>query len=247
MRILITCLFIAFPTIAAAQVYDRDTQTDLVKRTIGTLAAKPKPKLKIVTRDMRRLEGKLVGVYGDYFMITPKQQKPLLTIGTPFRTKYYHLKYRDVLQLEAKRTAVSFVPDPTLSPYGKWDELTELEVGVPLQIILEDNTRRHGVLLLHNDQSIKIMRGNTQVEINRGRIAKMYKITGNTTTLSQKLIGGVGKGTDVADDVAGIIGSFLGDPRAHASPLGLAIGAAIGAAIFLLPDGGNTRVLVYAR
>ena len=247
MRIFLTCLLIGFPTLVAAQVYDRDTQTDLVKRTIAAFAPKSKPKLKIVTRDMRRLEGKLVGAYGDYFMIAPKQQKPLLTIGTPIRPKYYHLKYRDVLQLEAKRTAVSFVPDSRLAPYGKWEELAELEVGIPLQVILDDNTRKYGVFLRHNDQSIKIMRGNSQVEIDRGRIAKVYKTTGNTTTLSQKLIGGVGKGADVADDVAGIIGSFFGDPRAHASPLALAVGAAIGAAIFLIPEGGNTRVLVFAR
>lgn len=242
MRSCVILLLCLFPAFVAAQVYDRDAQTRLMKDTIGTIAARKKPKLEIVTRDMRRLEGKLVGIYPDHFVIQPKEKKPLVTIAGQHRTKYYHPKYSDILQLESKGVALSFVPDPNLAPFATMDSVGELGVGIPVEIILNDGTRRYGVFLSDENNSIKVMRGNTQIETSKDRIAKIYMVTGDSSSFMQKIVSGGGKGAEVTDDIFPLL-----NPRVHADPVIVGIGAAIGALIYILPKREGARVLVYAR
>ena len=235
-------VFLSSSFIVLAQVDDRDEQARIVKAAIGGIAAKPKAKVEIVTRELRRIEGRIEGVYPDYFVILPKgQKKPLITIGAPYRPKRYNIAYRDVLQFEAKALAISFVPNPNRKPFASWDEVSSLGVGVPLQIDLSDGKRAYGALLIGKENSLTLMRGNRQIEISRDRVTRIYRITADNSTIMAKILAGAQTGADITDDILPI-----SDASARANPLAMGIGAAIGALIYILPK-GTKRVLVFAR
>lgn len=232
------------PYLAFAQASLRDRQAAEVKQLVGLLAARDKAKVEVVTRDLMEREGKIIAVEKDVFVVEPKERKPLvsITIGAKPAPKRYRIAYRDVLQLEGKGGAISFVPNPALQPFADWDDVRSIGAGAFLQLHLQDGKKKHGVFMHSSDDNVTILRGNTMTETSRAEITRVYRISGDTRSLSAKLIGGASKGREITDDILPIL-----DPAARANPASLGIGAGVGALIYLLPKGDPARVLVYAK
>lgn len=236
----------------AAQTANTSHEADAIKKAVGIIAAAKKPSVDIVLRDLREIDGKIIGVYEDTFVVELKQPKKrgitIVTIGNVpnNRKRPVTIKYRDVLQIEGKGAVLSLVPDPKLTPYSEWNAIPTIGVGAMLQVHTRDGKKTHGVFTTWSDNGIKLMQGNTQTEIARQEIARIYQLAGNLDGLAAKLFGGGRKGAEVADSILPIM-----DAAARAHPFGLAIGAAIGigavAIMHVLPKGGIKRVLIFAE
>jgi hypothetical protein len=242
---MLAALFMA-PTLTFGQSEEKVRQADIVKGAIGRIAALRKPKAEIVLRDLREFKGTIIGVYPDHFLVKRKEKKNAgftITIG-PRRNpgRPVRIKYSDVLQLEGKDVLMSWVPDPREAPFGDWQDLRSVMIGEFLQLEIDSGKKTTGVFLRATGDSVTLMRGDRQVSIERDQIVRVYRITGDTSSLSSKLLRGGTKGTEVVEDIFPIA-----DPSAHAHPIALGIGAAIGALIYILPKSGPTRVLAYAR
>lgn len=214
-----------------------------VKAAVGMIAATKRAHAEVILRDLREIEGKVINVYDDSFVIRPKRRKtPRLGVQ---RAGIYTIRYSDVLQLEGKDVAISFVPDPASSPYAGWDEVKAVGTGEFVQLYLKDGRRAHGVMLKATDDSVSIMSGNKKAELERSNIARVYRVTGDTSTMLSRLTKGGERGAEIADILLPIM-----DAAARAALPGLALGAGIGVAtvilIYMLPKGGTKRVLVYA-
>lgn len=236
----------------AGQSDARRSEADTVKKAVGIIAAAKKPNVEIVTRDLRELKGKIIGVYEDTFVVDPKQPKKrgitIISIGNVpnNRKPPITIKYRDVIQIEGNGAVLSVVPDPKLTPFSAWDNIPLVGVGAMLQVHTRDGEKRHGVFTTWSDEGITLMQGNTQKEIEKDDIVRIYQLAGDLDGLKSKLFGGGRRGAEVAEEILPIM-----DAAARAHPLGLALGAAIGvgtaAVMHVLPKGGVKRVLVYAQ
>lgn len=231
------------PLTLFAQRSDRSLQEAQVKAAVGIIAATKRAHAEVILRDLREIEGKVINVYDDSFVIRPKRRKtPSLGVQ---RAGIYTIRYSDVLQLEGKDVAISFVPDPASSPYAGWHEVKAVGTGEFVQLYLKDGRRAHGVMLKATDDSVSIMSGNKKAELERSNIARVYRVTGDTSTMLSRLTKGGERGAEIADILLPIM-----DAAARAALPGLALGAGIGVAtvilIYMLPKGGTKRVLVYA-
>lgn len=229
------------PTFLFAQRSEREVQADEVKTELGKVLARSKPKVEVVLRDLREVEGKLVGLYQDSFVLKPKGKNALVsvTIGSKAASKKpVVIKYKDVLQMEGKGILLSFVPDPKRSPFSVWDDVRELGVGEVVHVEMLDGKRYGGAFLKASHDSVSMMRGNSQRDFEKKSVARVYRVRGGS---SARLSDAATKGTDITDDILPI-----GDPSARAHPAALAIGAGIATLIFMLPK-GTKRVLVYAQ
>jgi hypothetical protein len=244
-------LFSSLCRSTAAQQPDGSGRNEQIKQAVGIIAVAKKPNVEIVTRDLRELQGKIVGVYKDDFVIEVKQPKKrsitIIKIGNvPSNSKPpVTIKYRDVLQIEGKGALLSFVPDPKLTPYSEWNAIPAVGVGAMLQVHTKDGKKTHGVFTTWANDRLRLMQGNAQTEIQKEEIVRIYQLAGDLDGLASKLFGGGRRGAEVADSILPIL-----DAAARANPLGLALGAAIGvgavAVMHVLPKGGVKRVLVYA-
>jgi hypothetical protein len=247
-------LYIAIIALSRLATFGQDTtrEADGIKKAVGLIASAKKTKVEIITRDLRNLEGKIIGVYEDDFVIEAKQPKKrsitIISIGNvpSNRKPLVTIKYRDVLQIEGKGAVLSFVPDPKLTPYSEWNAIPTVGVGAMLQVHTKDGKKTHGVFTTWAYDRLRLMRGNAQTEIQKEEIVRIYQLTGDLDGLAAKLFGGGRRGAEVADSILPIL-----DAAARANPLGLALGAAIGvgavAVMHVLPKGGVKRVLLYAQ
>ena len=204
-----------------AQSDTRPGEADAVKKAVGIIAAAEKPNVEIVTRDLRELEGRIIGVYEDTFVVDPKQPKKrgitIISIGTVpnNRKPSVTIKYRDVLQIEGKRAVISVVPDPKLTPFSAWDNIPSVGVGAMLQVLRKDGRKTHGVFTTWSDNGIRLMQGNDQAEIPRHEIVRIYQLAGDLDGLAAKLFGGGRRGAEVAEDILPIMDATA---RAHPPP-----------------------------
>ena len=235
-----------------AQTSTTSQEADAIKKAVGIIAAAKKRNVDIVMRDLREIDGKIIGVYEDTFVVDPKQPKKrsitIISIGNVpnNRKPPVTIKYRDVLQIEGKGAVLSVVPDPKLMHFSSWEDIPSVGVGAMLQVHTKDGKKTHGVFTTWSDDGITLMQGNTQSEIARQEIVRIYRLAGDLDRLAAKLFGGGRRGAEVAEGILPIM-----DAAARAHPLGLAIGAAIGvgtaAVMHVLPKGGVKRVLLYAQ
>jgi hypothetical protein len=236
------------PIISFAQLPDRRAQAAAVKDAVGVIAGSGGGKAEVVLRDLREFEGKIVGLYDDHFVIRPKQKgrKPIISVTIighpPPGPPPVRIYYRDVLQIEGKQTAVSFVPDPAASPYSSWDEVAALGRGEFLQVHMADGRKIHGVYYPSTADSISLMRGDRETVISSGQVARLYRVVGDTRSLATKIVTGGTRGTQISEELFPIF-----DPKSIAHPVANVIGAAIGTTIYILPLGKTKRVLVFSR
>lgn len=242
--IVIIVLFGLVPCVVMPQNADRLQQAAEVKKAIGQIAATKKTNAHIILRDLREFDGNVTEVDADSFGVNFKpKKKGWFTKGTNSNSKPASvLKYNDVLQLEGNELLLSFVPNPTQSPYASWDAIRAIGIGEFLQVHLTNGRKSHGVFLKSVDDRLTLMRGNTEFYISREVISRVYRVKDNTVNLASKLLRGGQKGTEVSDDIFPIL-----DPTARAYPGALAIGAAAGGSIYALPKAGTKRVLVFAK
>ena len=69
--LLFVSLIAVFCLTTPAQTASRNDEVDAIKEVVGILAAK-KLKVDVVLRDLREVEGKVIGVYDDSFIIELK-------------------------------------------------------------------------------------------------------------------------------------------------------------------------------
>lgn len=248
MRVFLTLILFALSctSILNAQKVDREAQAEEVKAAVGTILGRTKPKVEIVLRDLTEVKGKIVGLYADSFAVKMKgPKKPLFTITIigkrPTNAKgALFIKYEDVLQLESKGVALSFVPDPKRLPYATWDDVRAIGVGETLHIETIDGKRHGGVFMNASTDSLSLMRGNTKSDFDRKKIVRVFRVRGGSGGVSNAVRAGQ-KGRDITDEILPI-----GDARARAHPAAQGIGAGIGALLYLLPK-GTKRILVFSQ
>lgn len=246
-RILRVILLTLSPVLVLAQTPVRRAETEAVKNAAGTIAGLRKPKAEVVLRDLREFEGTITGIYNDHFVLVPKEKGgklsvTIIVIGRPPSRPGVNIKYSDVLQMEGKGTAVSFVPDPKSSPYGEWGEVAEIGRGEFVQVHRSNGSATQGVLFIVSDDDISLMRGNRVLTIPVAEVSKVYRVVGDTRGLAKKILTGGTRGREISEKIFPIL-----DPAARANPLANVIGAAVGVTIFLLPIGKTARVLVFSR
>jgi hypothetical protein len=243
-------MFIAFlfaPAAVLAQATDPKAEAEIVRQTVGAIAGSNKRHAEVVLRDLREFEGKIIGVYDDSFVLQPKGDKKrqwtVISVGTnPNRSPAIHIRYGDVLQVEGKNAVASFVPDPAESPYASWDAVGTIGRGEFVQVYRTGGGRIQGVVYRSGPDSLSLMKGNREVVIPAGEIAKVYRVKGDTRSLATKVLSGGTRGMEITDDWLPLL-----DPRRMADPIVLMVGAALGTAIYVLPIGKTSRVLVYSR
>ena len=246
--LLLAVVIFALPALVAAQGVNTATEIKMMKDATARIAVTGKHRARIVLRDLREFEGKVFGLQDDHFFLDPKKKKvrstPIIVIGNPGVTRKAPVRifYKDLLQIDGEDIAMSVVPDPQKPVHGAWDDLTGIGVGEFLHIRTKDSRNIYGAFFAASGDTLALMRGNTKTDVAREDIARVFRVTGDTRSLSSKLLGGTKKGTEISDDIFPIL-----DPAARAHPIVLAIGAGIGALIYVLPKGGTKRVLVYAQ
>ena len=228
---------------------NKPAQSDLVKKSVGTIAGSKQRKAEIVLNDLREFKGKIIAVYPDYFVLEPKSDKgvmnvtiPIITIGNVSRSNGIYIKYTDVLQLKGKGAVLSFVPDPRQSPFSTWDYIGTVDRGEFLQLHLSDGRKVHGVFFRSTTDSLSLLRGNKSVVVPMSDILKVYKVKGDVRSLASKIADGGLQGVRVSEDWLPI-----GDPRGYANPTALTFGAAVGATLYILSIGRTERVLLFSK
>ena len=252
MKYLVCITLIAFLCAGiSAQTSNRADEADAMRKVVETItAAQKKPKIDIVLRDLREINGKIIRVYDDSFVVEIKQPKKrsitVISIGTvPSNPKpLVTIKYRDVLQIEGKGGVLSFVPDPKKTPYSEWNAIPTVGVGTLLQVHTKDGEITNGVFTTWADDRITLTQNNSQTEIAKDDIVRIYQLVGDTATLVAKFVRRGRKGVEVADAALRVM---LG--VALYNPVQVAIGGviAVQAVMHVLPKGGVKRVLVFAR
>lgn len=241
-------LIAAFCLTVAAQTANRSSEADAIKKAVGVITTVKKPHVDIVLRDLREIEGKIVRVYDDSFAIEIKQPNKrgitVVTVGTiPSNKKLVTIKYRDVLQIEGKGAVLSFVPDPKLTPYSEWNSIPSVGVGTLLQVHTKDGERTNGVFTTWGVDRITLTQGNSQTEIARNDVVRIYQLAGDTASSSEKLFRRGQKGVEIADAAVRILyGAATFNPVAGA--IGIAMG--VQSVMHVLPKGGIKRVLLFA-
>jgi hypothetical protein len=215
------------------------------------IAADKKPQAEIVLRDLIEIEGKILRVDDDSFVLEPKKKNDglsirikVISIGN-YPKKRVNIKYTDVLQIVGKQATRSFVPDPKLTSYSEWNSLASIGVGALLQVHTMDGKKIHGVSTTWSDNGIRLMRGNTETEISKDDIVRVYQLAGDTKIMATKIFKEGRKIGTVADAVLRIMSAavYFGP----AAVIGVAAaGAAAVVLMYVLPKGGIKRVLLYA-
>jgi len=250
MRCIILILSICLTTcLGIAQTSGPVASSGNVKDVVGTIAASDKKDVEVILNDLREIRGKIVAVYDDVFIIEPKKLKTSIKIkvvsigNVPHNRTYTRIKYGDVLQIEGKNAAMSFVPDPAASPYSTWDGVIgSLVRGDFVQVHRSPGDTIHGVFYRSTPDSLSFMKGNDEVVIPAAEITKVYRVKGDTRGLARKILTGGTLGAKIAED-----GFPITDSRARAHPIAVAVGAGVGTTLFLLSIGKTQRVLVYSR
>jgi hypothetical protein len=235
-------LVLACASLLPAQAVDRQSQAKEVKTEIGKIASRSKPKIEIVLRDLREVEGKVIGLYPYHFVVKAKDsRKALVTIGSRSSNRPITIKYADVLQIQGKDVLISFVPDPKKSPYAAWDDVRAIGTGEFVHVETIEGKKFGGVFMSASNDSVSLMRGNTKSDFEKKTISRVYRVRGDRGTTSAKLLKGGQKGRGVTEDILPIL-----DPRAWADPTAVMIGTGIGMIIYLLPK-GTKGVLVFSQ
>ena len=245
---LLISIILSLPIWAFSQRPNDNAEVDLVKNAVGTLAAHRKADVEVVLNDLREFKGTIVELDQEYFFLQPRVKKELkITIniigGGSGRSPAILIEYRDVLQIQGKNAAVSFVPDPKMNPYATWDEIGWIGRGEFLQVHRSAGGKLHGVFYRSTSDSLSLMSGNNEIVVPAADVTKVYRVKGDTRRLITKIVTGGTLGAEISEkDWLPII-----DPRGCTHPIPCSVAAGVGATLFLLSIGRTERVLVYAR
>ncbi|MFL6468951.1 MAG: hypothetical protein ACJ72Z_13415 [Pyrinomonadaceae bacterium] len=245
-------VLLILPLSALPQTTASVTRSGIVKDVVGTIAGSKKKNVEVILNDLREFRGKIVAVYDDFFVLEPRKIKTSFTIkvisvgSVPNTDTRRHIKYHDVLQIGGKNAAVSFVPDPTASPYSTWDGVNALVTGDFVQLHRSSGGKTHGVYLRSTADSLSLMRGNHEVVIPAAEITKVYHVKGDTRSLAAKILTGGTLGAELKED-----GLPIWDAVPSGDPLGIVVGAAVSASVgitfFVLSIGKTQRALIYSK
>jgi hypothetical protein len=238
----------------SAQTLSKSDEAAAMKKAVRMIiAAKKKPNVDVVLRDLRELEGKIVAVYDDSFVVKFKEKHdrgiPIITVGNVPRHRKppMMIKYGDVLQIRGKDVVLSFVPDPKLTNYSEWNAISTVGVGALLQIHTHDGKKENGVLTTWTDDRIKLMQGNTEIKIARNDIVRVYQLAGDARTMTQKVSDVGRKVGTIADALLVLVPFTIYAALVHpALGIGVAAATAAGIVMYVLPKDGVKRVLLYA-
>jgi hypothetical protein len=116
-----------------------------------------------------------------------------------------------------------------------------------LQVHTRNGKKTHGVFTTWADDRIRLMQGNTQVEVARSEIVRIFHLAGDTEPWTAK----VAKGSRRVGDMTSLVWPIV-YLAMYAQLPGVAIGAlAAGVAgvilMYVLPKGGVKGVLLFAQ
>ena len=248
MRYMLLPIVLLFLSVAVTpQTSDQVVRAGIVKDAVGTIAGADKKYAEVILNDLNEYGGKIVAVDEDFFILEPKKPKAQLkikvvSIGSVPSNMRRRIKYSDVIQIEGKDVALSFVPDPASSPYSTWHEVSSISRGDFVQIHRSPGGTIHGVLYRSTPNSLSLIRGNKEIVISAAEITKVYRVKGDTRSLATKILSGGKLGAEISEGWLPI-----GDPRASGHPVAVAMGSVIGASLFVLSIGKTQRLLVYSR
>lgn len=179
--------------------------------------------------DMRTFNGKLIRMDDDSFTVVSK------------RRSTFTIRYRQVLELNGRGIAISYFPDPDLSPFADWNAVKKLTYGDTLEIDQIEGTNIVGVLLRVSDTGLALIDGNRTREVNRDAIKRIFlaRLESNSVVKglkgAAKGAGSVGRGENSNIGAAAVHGAIM---------VGAATAGAVGAVARRFP---NDRFLIYAK
>ena len=179
--------------------------------------------------DMRTFEGKLFRMDDDSFMVVSKRRSSL------------SIKYGQVLELNGGGIAISYFPDPDLSPFADWTAVKKLTYGDRLEIDQIEGTDIVGVLLRVSDTGLTLVDGNRTREVKQDAVKRIFLARLETHSVVKALkgaakgAGSVGRSNNSSIGAAAVNGAIM---------VGAATAGAIGAVARRFP---NDRLLIYAK
>ena len=221
---------------ANGQADPKDDRTEVIRAALEKAHQSGKRSIKGVLFDMRVFDGKLVRVEEDSFTVDSKRKNlPRVLMA---------IKYDRVLELKGRGIALSYFPDPDLSPFGDWNLLKKLSHGDTLEIDRIEGTNIAGVLLRVSDTGVTFIDGNRTKEIRKDEISRIFLARREPHSVS-KVLAGAGRG-------AGAIGGPGDSSSIFAAAIYgaiLAAAATVGAidAIAKAQKSPNDRLLIYAK
>jgi hypothetical protein len=220
---------------AISQVPDRASQIEQVQTAVGTLIGKNR-RTRVILRDLSELEGDVSALTKDSFYLKVK--------GMNGKKIHAPVAYREVLVLVSKDVSISFIPPKTVSPFGSWDEVTEISYNNNLEVVLDDGrivTGRTGEIK-KDSLTLFSERNNEKLVFPHDRILFIYRVRNESGKIGDGVAGGTKKGAKIGE----AIGSTRSG-KAFAGVLGTLIGAGVGALSGSVKDEKKFRVLIYSK
>jgi hypothetical protein len=227
---LLMAIFVFGHLCAVSQPVDQASRIEQVQTVVGSLVSERK-KAEFLLNDFYVLKGSVIMLTEHAFSVESKNED-----GKKITAK---VLYEDVLAISGKNIAVSFVPDPDLRAFGKWQDVLKLDYNRNLEVVLEDGRSIFGRLNEKTIDKITLvsMPGETKITLPRSQIVSAYRVWRENPDVREGAARGSKKGKDV--------GAGLGNPFAAA--FGIGIGAIIGAIVTAARKESELRVLIYSK
>ena len=205
-----------------------------IRIALERLRQSGEPSINGVLFDMRTFNGKLIRVGEDTFTVDSKREFLPRAIMT--------IKFTQILELSGNGIAISYFPDPDLSPFADWNAVKKLTYGDMIEIDRYSGGGVFGVLLRVSDTTVTLMDGNRTREIRQDDVKRLL--------LARREPHSVGKALKGAGEGARSVGRGSGSSEIGAAAVegairvGAATAGAVGAVARRYP---NDRLLIYAK
>lgn len=236
MHVLISIFVLLAAHISALpQSADKELQIEQVQTVVGSLVARSEY-AEVMLRDLSEIRGSVKSVAYESFSLKTKGR-----YGKRVITK---IAYRDVLVIKSKKASISFIPDPTLHPYGSWEDVSAISYNNYLEIVLENGQSIMGRTGEITKDKLTLFRhkDNAKLILPRDQIAYVYRVRYQFDKTGDGVGSGSRKGGKIGQEIGRQApGKILG------AGLGTVIGAGIGAVSGAAKKEEKLRVLIYSK
>lgn len=232
MKFVLLISILLFGHIAAIPQVAKASKIEQVQTVVGSLVSKS-GKAEFLISDFQVIEGSVVALEEDSFSLKIK--------GVDGKKRTGEVSYEDVLVISGKNVAVSFIPDPDLRPFGKWEDILKIDYNHNLEVILENGEIVSGRLNEKTKDKI-ILIGKTldaKHSLPRNKISSVYRVWREYDSALEGTASGAKKGKNIGE----VIG--LGSP--YTAAFGAAIGAIIGTSVGASRKESKLRILIYSK
>ena len=222
--VLLLSIFLFGYISAHSQVADESLKIKQVRTVIDSLANTKIEAEFFILSQLPHLyiypyKGKVVGQTEEAFSLKIKKNHVIKIL------------YKDVLVIRGKNIAASFLPDPDLRAFGKWETVLWTHHYDWLEVVLENGQRVRGRLIVRAKDKITLVAepigapNFTEFILQRDQIVSVYRlfnVYGRGS--SEGVSGGLKKGTEI-----GRVIGITPEGSAFTGFLGAGIGAIVGA------------------